>query len=222
MMRYLGFTRELTLSWVAPIHLILTTHGRRFVRFGLVGGGGAVLNTALLYLLVHFGRWAYVPAAAVATEAAILSNFVFNDRWTFHDARGRIPWPRRAALYNTVALGGLAVSLVVLALLTATLHFHYLVANLIAIGVATLWNYTVNARFTWVAHRADGPVAELVEAEDAWYRRVAGIVTLKDAGQRDNTPPHAHGATSVSRPPLLSRVASSSSTRGRETLEKLP
>ncbi len=203
----------------AAVHL----NGRRFVRFGLVGGVGAVLNTALLYLLVHFGRWSYVPAAAVATETAILSNFVLNDRWTFHDARGRSPWPRRVARYNVVALGGLVVSLVALALLTATLHLHYLVANLMAIGVATLWNYTVNARFTWVAHRADGPVAEVVEAEAAWYRRVAGIVTLKDAGQRDSTPPH--GATSVSRPTLLSRVASSSWTRGRETfetLEKLP
>jgi putative flippase GtrA len=222
MMRYLGLTRAPTLSWVAPIRLILSTHGRRFVRFGLVGGVGAVLNTALLYLLVHFGRWSYVPAAAVATETAILSNFVLNDRWTFHDARGRSPWPRRVARYNVVALGGLVVSLVALALLTATLHLHYLVANLMAIGVATLWNYTVNARFTWVAHRADGPVAEVVEAEAAWYRRVAGIVTLKDAGQRDSTPPHAHGATSVSRPTLLSRVASSSGASGRATLEKLP
>jgi len=193
---------------------------RRFVRFGLVGGVGAVLNTALLYLLVHFGRWSYVPAAAVATEATILSNFVLNDHWTFHDARGRSPWTRRVARYNVVALGGLVVSLVALALLTATFHLHYLVANLMAIGVATLWNYTVNARFTWVAHRADGPVAEVVEA--AWYRRVTGIVTLKDTGRRDSTPPHEQGATSVSRSTLLSCVASSSWTSGRETLEKLP
>ncbi len=222
MMRYLGFTRELTLSWVAPIHLILTTHGRRFVRFGLVGGGGAVLNTALLYLLVHFGRWAYVPAAAVATEAAILSNFVFNDRWTFHDARGRSPWTGRLARYNVIALGGLVVSLVVLALLTATFHLHYLVANLMAIGGATLWNYTVNARFTWVAHRADGLVVEVVEAEVAWYRRVAGVVTMKNNCRRESTPPHEQGSASVSRPALLSRVTSSSGASGRATLEKLP
>ncbi len=222
MMRYLGFTREPTPSWVAPIRLILITHGRRFVRFGVVGGVGAVLNTALLYLLVHFGRWTYVPAAAVATEAAILSNFVFNDRWTFHDARGRSPWPRRAVLYNTVALGGLAVSLVALALLTATLHVHYLVANLIAISAATLWNYTVNARFTWVAHRADGLVVELVEAEDAWFRRVADIVTMTDTWRRESTLSHERGAAPASRPALLSRAASSSWASGRETLEKLP
>ncbi len=210
MMRYLGLTRERTPFWVAPIRLILTTHGCRFVRFGLVGGMGAVLNTALLYLLVHFGRWAYVPAAAVATEAAILGNFALNDRWTFHDARGRSPWPRRMARYNVVALGGLVVSLVVLALLTAMFHLHYLVANLMSIGAATLWNYTVNARFTWVAHRTDGPVAELVEAQAAWYRRVADVVTMKNNCQRESTPPHEQGSASVSRPALLPRVASPS------------
>jgi len=173
------FSRGAPPAWLAVARMTLTRHGGRFVRFGLVGGVGAVLNTALLYLLVHVGHWAYLPAAAVATEAAILGNFVLNDRWTFRDARGRTPWPRRVARYNLVAFGGLVVSLVTLAALTATLRLHYLVANLVAIGVATLWNYTVNARFTWVARRADGPVAELVEAEDAWYRRVAGIVTMR-------------------------------------------
>jgi len=173
------FSRGSTPAWIAVLRMILTRHGSRFVRFGLVGGVGAVLNTALLFLLVHFSHWAYLPAAAVATEAAILGNFVLNDRWTFQDARGRASWMRRVARYNIVALGGLVVSLVALAALTATLHLHYLVANLIAIGVATLWNYTVNARFTWVAHRDDGPVAELVEAEEAWYRRVASIITMR-------------------------------------------
>ncbi len=168
-----------TPAWRAIARMLLTTHGGHFARFGLVGGVGAVLNTALLYLLVHVGHYAYLPAAAVATEAAILSNFVLNDRWTFQGARGRAPWIRRVARYNIVALGGLVVSLVALAALTATLHLHYLVANLIAIGVATLWNYTANVRFTWVAHRDDGPVAVLVEAEDAWYRRVAGIITMR-------------------------------------------
>ncbi len=169
------FSRGATPAWLAAVRMTLTRHGGRFARFGLVGGVGAVLNIGLLYLLVHFGHWAYLPAAAMATEAAILGNFVLNDRWTFRDARGRATWPRRLARYNLVALGGLVVSLATLAALTATLRLHYLVA----IGVATLWNYTVNARFTWATHRADGPVAELVEAEEAWYRRVAGIVTMR-------------------------------------------
>ncbi len=181
MIRSRGFSRGLPPAGRTVARAIVTRHGGRFVRFGLVGGVGAALNTAILYLLVDVGRWAYLPAAVVATEAAVLSNFVLNDRWTFRDARGCASWPRRVARYNVVALGGLVVSLSVLAALTSTPHLYYLVANVIAIGAATLWNYTVNARFTWVAHRADGPVAELMEAEEAWYRRVAGIVAMRRA-----------------------------------------
>ena len=61
----------------------------------------------------------------------------------------RAPWPQRAARYQIVALGGLLVSVAVLAALTHWLRLHYLVANLAGIGAGLLWNYTANLCFTW-------------------------------------------------------------------------
>jgi dolichol-phosphate mannosyltransferase len=124
-------------------------HLGRLVRFGIVGAFGVLVNSAVLVLLAEgFGIWP-VAASLVATEVAILSNYSFNDRWTFRAAPSAVGWARRALLYNLVALGGLAISVGVLATLTELVGVHYLLANLCGIASATAWNYLANSSVTW-------------------------------------------------------------------------
>ena len=118
-------------------------------RFGLVGSSGVLVNTAILYFLGRVGGWNHVTAATVSTEAAILSNFALNDRWTFRAVQAPAGWLQRALRYNGVALGGLVLSVATLALLTGAFGVQYLLANLVAIQVATLWNYAGSVRFAW-------------------------------------------------------------------------
>jgi dolichol-phosphate mannosyltransferase len=56
----------------------------RFIKFGIVGGTGFVVNFVGLELLKRFGLSTYF-ATLLATEAAIISNFIFNNIWTFKD-----------------------------------------------------------------------------------------------------------------------------------------
>lgn len=56
----------------------------RFIKFGIVGGTGFVVNFVGLELLKRFGLSTYF-ATLFATEAAIISNFIFNNIWTFKD-----------------------------------------------------------------------------------------------------------------------------------------
>jgi dolichol-phosphate mannosyltransferase len=127
----------------------LLRHAGRFVRFGVVGASGVLVNSAVLFLLVEACHLHKLIAAAIATEVAIISNFILNDLWTFRDARHHRSWPRRLVRYNGIALGGLCISLGVLAALTMVLGIHYLLANLVGIAAATVWNYVVNSRLTW-------------------------------------------------------------------------
>jgi dolichol-phosphate mannosyltransferase len=57
---------------------------QRFIKFGIVGGTGFVVNFVGLELLKRFGLSTYF-ATLLATEAAIISNFIFNNIWTFKD-----------------------------------------------------------------------------------------------------------------------------------------
>lgn len=139
---------------------VVARHGNRFVRYALVGGSGVLVNTGILYLLVEIAGLPHLLAAAISSEVSILTNFALNEVWTFRDARhGSHPF-RRAVQYNVVALGGMVITLAVLFALTTWLGMHYLIANLIAIGAATLSNYALNMKFTWNVTPLPQPIPE--------------------------------------------------------------
>jgi dolichol-phosphate mannosyltransferase len=126
-------------------------HAGRFFRFSLVGGSGFLVNNAILFGLVEGLRVPPVAAAVVATESAIVSNFLLNDRWTFSDMRrgtGRSRL-RRLTSYNLLTLGGLVLSVGVLALLHGLAGVHFVLANVVGIAAGTLWNYGSNHQWTW-------------------------------------------------------------------------
>ncbi|HET7098713.1 MAG TPA: glycosyltransferase family 2 protein [Patescibacteria group bacterium] len=57
---------------------------QRFLKFGIVGGTGFVVNFVGLELLKRLGMTTFI-ATLLATELAIISNFIFNNIWTFKD-----------------------------------------------------------------------------------------------------------------------------------------
>lgn len=146
----------------------------RLARFALVGISGIGVNSAVITFLVEIGRLSPVVAGALATEAAILSNFTLHDRWTFRGQCNAVGWPGRAARYNLAALGGLVINVAVLAGLTGWLHLHYLVANVVAIGAAFAWNYVASCRFAWMVVGSDETSAP---GEHGTIPLLAGVVS---------------------------------------------
>jgi putative flippase GtrA len=103
----------------------------------------------MLWVLARQAHLAVPLASALATEAAIISNFLLNDGWTFRAARRHRPLAQRLLRFNGVALGGMAITAGALAALIRYSHLHLLLANLLAVGAATAWNYLVNSYWTW-------------------------------------------------------------------------
>jgi dolichol-phosphate mannosyltransferase len=120
----------------------------RPLRFGVVGLSGIVVNSAILWGLVRELHLAVMLGSLLATEAAILSNFLLNDRWTFRGVSER-SLMQRLLRFNSVALGGMAITAAILTALVSYTHLHLLIANVLAVGAATGWNYVVNSRWTW-------------------------------------------------------------------------
>jgi putative flippase GtrA len=134
------------------VNVTIQNISRRYtrpIRFGLVGLSGAVVNTGVLWGLVWGLGLPVLLASALATEAAILSNFLLNDRWTFRTAAHQGMVVQRLLRFNGVALGGMAITTAVLVALTTHGHLPLLFANLLAVGTAMAWNYVVNSRWTW-------------------------------------------------------------------------
>jgi len=147
----LGIRQEL--EYLKHIFSLMKRKGElaRFGKFCLVGASGVVVNEGLLWLLRQFGGLPLALASAISVEAAIISNYTFNDYFTFRDRRlpGARPFLTRLVKFNLISLGGLGLNIGVLLLFTHAFGFHYLLANLCGIAVAILWNYFVNFWWTW-------------------------------------------------------------------------
>jgi len=133
----------------------------RFLKFGLVGLSGVLVNEGLLWLLTENLGLYYLLSAAIAVETAIITNFILNDIWTFRDRRtpGNKSLLGRGLKFNLVSLGGLGINIAILWTVTEVVGISYLIANLIGIAGATLWNFTINTLWTWRAKPYSEPVS---------------------------------------------------------------
>lgn len=127
----------------------------RFLRFGLVGLSGVFVDMAILYLLSDPTTLALplTRSKIIAGEIAIFNNFLWNDAWTFADvSMQQQEWHhrlKRFLKFNIICLAGLVINVLVLNLVFNFVIPNRYIANLIAIAVATVWNFWVNLKLSW-------------------------------------------------------------------------
>lgn len=131
----------------------------QFLRFGVVGTVGFVVDTAVLYAGLALGLGLY-GGRAVSYLAAATTTWALNRAWTFR-GQGQAPVMRQWALFVAINLVGFAFNYGTYAALIATVAF---VAQYPVIGVAAgslagmLGNFLLSRRFVFAgAARAPDP-----------------------------------------------------------------
>lgn len=130
---------------------------QRLSTYLVFGGTAAVVNLSILAIFFHFGSekvlWYWLVANVVAYEISILANFIPNDYFTFrHLAGHNRSWLARCARFHVTSLSGVVVTFILSALLFHLLGLPALVAQAIALILATAYNFTVHHLFTY-AHK---------------------------------------------------------------------
>ncbi|MGB4778665.1 glycosyltransferase [Microbacterium sp.] len=121
------------------LHFLAQLAALRFGKmslFAVIGGLGAVVNIALVWVLTHFGI-DYIAAAIVAAEATIIGNFLLLERFVFQDMRGAASgvWWRfaKSFTFNNVEA---AIRIPIVALMVATGHISVVVATAVTLVLA--------------------------------------------------------------------------------------
>ena len=127
----------------------------RYIKFGLVGASGTVVNLGVLYLCQEFvlqsidATQRLYASLALAIVLATVNNFYWNRRWTWRDrtlaSSGHTL--QQFLRYCLASWLGTCVQYV-LTLWLAT-HMHYMPANVLAIVVASFVNYFANDWWTF-------------------------------------------------------------------------
>lgn len=132
----------------------------RLAQFCFVGGYVAAFNLVLTYLMSHQDAVPYALYVPVIIEITICASFVLNDVLTFSKLKrgGHGRWVRLLRFHGSAGLGAItqiAVSFV-------AYHFFDLapvVSQFIAIGFATVVNFTMHRFWTYRQPKAKAEIA---------------------------------------------------------------
>jgi putative flippase GtrA len=143
--RQLGGKMAANLTSLHPKQILATVP-----RYAIAGAIGVAVNLLGLHLLYANAQLPLLVASPLSVEFAIVQQYFFHDRWTF----GR---QYRASLvrflkFDLASALGLVVNVIVLRLLVA-FGMNYLLADLVGIAAATVWNFGSTA-WIWLGEKS--------------------------------------------------------------------
>lgn len=124
----------------------------KIIKFGTVGFIGFMVN----FILIRVFRSLGFPEMVVwflATEAAIVNNFVFNNIWTFKEARisGIGKWLQKFLQFNLTSAGALAIQTVFgsLGVKWFGAQYDWLILAVVVVFMVLPYNYTMYNLVIW-------------------------------------------------------------------------
>lgn len=119
----------------------------KFLKFGLVGLSGLVLDFGTTYLTKEKLRWNKYLANSLGFAVACSSNYTLNRTWTFHSADPGIGW--QFSRFLLVSLVGLLLNNLILYFLTDRAKFNFYFSKFLAIVLVFVWNFSINYLYTF-------------------------------------------------------------------------
>lgn len=121
---------------------------REFVKFGMVGVAGAIVDLGLLNLLHLRAGLNIYAATAVAFVAAVLVVYTLNNFWTYR--RLGLKFTASNLLkYAAISTVGLGITELIIELLSVRNDLNFNFAKIIAIGIVFFWNFFANRAWTF-------------------------------------------------------------------------
>ena len=119
----------------------------RFVRFGIVGVSGTLIDFGVTWLCKEKLHWNKYLSNSIGFLLAATNNYTWNRLWTFESQNSEIF--REYGTFVLIALIGLGLNNFVTWLLHEKAHWNFYLSKLVAIGVVVIWNFSMNYVFTF-------------------------------------------------------------------------
>lgn len=119
----------------------------KFLRFGVVGLSGMVVDFGITYLLRDKLKVHQYFANAVGFVMAATSNYILNRVWTFKSSNPEVLL--EFGEFFIVSAIGLGINSLILWLMVSRWKKHFYLSKLIAIGVTMIWNFFANLLITF-------------------------------------------------------------------------
>jgi putative flippase GtrA len=119
----------------------------KFIKFCLVGFSGIFVDFGFTYFFKEVVKIQKYVANAIGFTMAATTNYCLNRVWTFnsHNPHVMLEFSR----FFMIALIGLAINSAIIWLMNGKFKVNFYVSKLAATLIVTLWNFLINAYFTF-------------------------------------------------------------------------
>lgn len=119
----------------------------KFLKFCVVGFSGMVVDFGVTWLCKEKFDWNKYVSNSLGFILAATNNYLWNRLWTFQSTNTNIPV--EYGKFFLISIIGLGINNLVVYLLHGKLKLNFYLAKIFAIGVVTIWNFTMNYFFTF-------------------------------------------------------------------------
>jgi dolichol-phosphate mannosyltransferase len=147
--------KYLNLLWV----LRFGESSLRFIGFALVGLSGIVINSLALYLATDLFKIFYIYSAAIATVISTVWNFTLNEAWVYRMQSNTSSRFGRLGIFFVMNIIALALRTPIIYLFTSVMSIHYIISNLLSLGLLTLARFALADNIIWAGNKSSKPVS---------------------------------------------------------------
>lgn len=130
--------------------------GVRWLKFNAVGAVGIGVQLAVLAALRSGLGIGYLPATALAVEAAVIHNYLWHERFTWADRETESSLVRFLKFNLTTGLLSIGGNLLLMRILVGEWRMNYLIANVATIATCSIVNFVLSDRVVFEAQGQSG------------------------------------------------------------------
>ena len=119
----------------------------KFLKFCVVGFSGMVVDFGVTWLCKEKFGWNKYISNSLGFILAATNNYLWNRLWTVESTSTNIPI--EYGKFFLISVIGLIINNLTIYLLHGKLKWNFYLAKIFAIGVVTIWNFTMNYFFTF-------------------------------------------------------------------------
>lgn len=120
-----------------------------FVRFGLVGASGFLLNLAILTFLHKLLGVPVFVAQLIGAEIALFSNFILHDRWTYKRNNVTKALSQLLVQFHLTSWVAIIGSALLVSFFVNVMHLSDFIALVISSVIAMGWNFATSKFYVW-------------------------------------------------------------------------
>lgn len=119
----------------------------KFIKFSLVGFSGVFVDFGTTFICKEILKIQKYISNTIGFTLAASTNYIMNRIWTFHSVNPNVVL--EFTRFFSIAVIGLCINLLIIWTMTGKFKVNFYVSKAVATILVTLWNFLINAYYTF-------------------------------------------------------------------------